>query len=35
MYVCNAYLWDKESLMIYNLEHKQRELKCLHKYILQ
>ena len=34
MYVCKAYLWSKESLMD-NLERKQRELKCLHKYILR
>ena len=35
MYVCKAHLWKKESLMVYNLERKQRELKCLHKYILR
>ena len=29
MYVCKAYLWNKESLMDYNLERKQRELKYL------
>ena len=32
MYVCKAYLWNKESLMVYNLERKQKELKCLHEY---
>ena len=26
MYVCKAYLWNKESLMVYNLERKQKEL---------
>ena len=31
MYVGTAYLWNKESLMVYNLERKQKELKCLHQ----
>ena len=35
MYVCKAYLWNKESLMVYNLERKQKELKCLHEYLLR
>ena len=35
MYVCKACLWNKESLMVYNLERKQKELKCLHKYLLR
>ena len=35
MYVCKAYLWNKESLMVYNLERKQRELKYLYKYLLR
>ena len=35
MYVCKVYLWNKESLMVYNLEHKQKELKCLHEYLLR
>ena len=29
MYVCKAYLWNKESLMVYNLERKQKELNRL------
>ena len=35
MYVCKAYLWNKESLMVYNLEREQKELKCLHEYLLR
>ena len=35
MYVCKAYLWNKESFMVYNLERKQKELKCLHEYLLR
>ena len=27
MYVCKAYLWNKESLMVYNLERKQKRIK--------
>ena len=34
MYVCKAYLWNKETLMVYNLERKQKELKCLHEYLI-
>ena len=33
--VCKAYLWNKESFMVYNLERKQKELKCLHEYLLR
>ena len=28
-------LWNEESLMVYNLERKQKELKCLHEYLLR
>ena len=35
MYVGTAYLRNKESLMVYNLERKQKELKCLHEYFLR
>ena len=35
MYVIKAYLWNKESLMAYSLERKQKELKCLHEYLLR
>ena len=35
MYVCKSLFWNKESLMIYNLERKQRELKYLYKYLLR
>ena len=35
MYVCTAYFWNKESLMVCNLERKQRELKYLYKYLLR
>ena len=35
MYVCKAYPWNEESLMVYNLERKQKELKCLHEYLLR
>ena len=33
MYECKAYLWNKESLMVCNLEHKQKKLKYLYKYL--
>ena len=35
MYVCKAYLWNKESLIVYNLERKHRELKYLYKFLLR
>ena len=35
MYVCKPYLWNEESLMVYNLERKQNKLKCLHEYLLR
>ena len=36
-HVCKAYLWNKdlESLMVCNLERKQRELKYLYKFLLR
>ena len=33
--VCKAYLWNKEFLMAYNLERKQKEQKSLHEYLLR
>ena len=29
------YSLSSESLMVYNLERKQKELKCLHEYFLR
>ena len=33
MYESKAYLWNKESLMVCNLEHKQKKIKYLYKYL--
>ena len=30
-----ATVWNEESLMVYDLERKQKELKCLHEYLLR